>query len=59
MNGVRLTMRKRASCLEQTDDPPASVVLLECGPRFLDFYEQHCPIEGLVMMEVSHICVIQ
>ena len=52
-------MRKRAPCLEQTDDPLAGVVLLDCGPRFLDFYEQHCPIEGLVMMEVSHICVIQ
>lgn len=42
MNVASLPARERVPCLEQTNDPLTRVVLLEFGPRFLDFYEQCC-----------------
>lgn len=42
MNVASLPAREHVPCLEQTDDPLTRVVLLEFGPRFLDFYEQRC-----------------
>lgn len=37
MNGVRLGAERLVPCLKQTDDPPASVVLLKWGLDFLIF----------------------